>query len=172
MRSRIFLALVALAVVAAPSVVAHGLINLNVVVPADCPGDQAACLATIDAQPTLHAGDEVSFFAYNDDRVNHTLHVAPNASRAPDGAGSTGAALASTGSIPPNGSIDGGEFAIPGDADALYVWCSTPGHEGDGERLVVESAEPAGADRDEAGLPVLMVVSAVIVAASARRGET
>lgn len=128
------------------SAVAHGLVNLNVVVPAECPGNQTGCLTTIDNQPPLHAGGTVSFFAYNDAAENHTLHVVSNVSRGAGGPPAPSQALASTGSIPSNGSRDAGEFTIPTEARALYVWCSNPGHASSGERLVFPLEAPPPED--------------------------
>lgn len=146
--------LVLLAFLAAslPAALAHGLINLNVVVPADCPDGQTGCLETIDAQPPIHAGDEVAFFAYNDADANHTLHVIALADTTPPASASPTDALASTGPIPANSSRDAGDVPIPPDARALYVWCSKPGHEARGENLTL-ALEPASMDEESKSTP-------------------
>lgn len=168
------LGLVVLAGLASPAL-AHGLVNLNVVVPPDCPEGATRCLTTIDAQPAIHAGDELSFFAYNDDRDNHTLHVADNATVEAGSNTSPSRALASSGPIPANGSRDGGTFTVPTDAAALYVWCSKPGHEAEGEHLVVP-VEPAPQAADERSAPAsaLGALAALLAAAwglALRRGD-
>lgn len=159
----------AAALVLAPAAAAHGLVNLGVVVPAECP-EAAACLARADPRAPLHAGDRVSFFAYNDDADNHTLHVAPGHAADPDGRNtSPSRALASSGPLSPNASRDAGGLAVPADAGTLYVWCSRPGHEAAGEALRVPIEPPEADASPVPGLGPVLAVGSLAVAALLRR---
>lgn len=123
---------------------AHGLISLNVQVPprADCPSDREHCLASVEPQAVLHAGDEGDFLVWNDANESHRVLVATNASADPSHADTPASAALAEATVPANGSRDAGSFQIPDDAEALYAWCDEPGHEAGGAWMRVP-VEPA-----------------------------
>lgn len=154
-----------------PLASSHGLVNVNAVVPEDCSGDDDRCLATVENQPALHAGERISFYAYNDDNEQtHSLHVTTNASADPARENtSTERALASSGLIPPASSADAGELVIPGDAQALFIWCSLEGHEAEGEHMVLPLQAPHEQEQEsELGVPsaALWIVASLLAKAA------
>lgn len=125
---------------------AHGLVAANAVVPdqAECPEGQLRCLETIDAQPVLEGGEHVDLVAWNDDDEAHRILVTANSSADPTHEDTPAeVALAATDRLEPGTSQTAGEFVVPSDAEALYLWCDEPGHEAEGAwmRLAVDPDE-------------------------------
>lgn len=106
-------------------------------------------MKTVENQPRLHAGETVGLHFYNDDDEVHEIFVTTNASADPERSNtSTEDALARAGPVTSNRSASGGEFTIPEDAEALYLWCWIDEHEAEGEVLRVP-LQPAHEDGDE-----------------------
>jgi hypothetical protein len=149
---------------AAPTAGAHGLLDLGLVVPADCPED--ACLTTVENQPVLHAGETVDVNVYNDDGEPHEIHVTTLDRADPDrNATPPEASLIASGELEPSASRALGELAIPAEADALYAWCAREGHEAAGEHRVVDLESPhADEPNRDTPAPGPVTVLAVLIA--------
>lgn len=158
---------------------AHSLIDISVEIPRQCPNGEDACLQTSDHQPSLHAGESLHLYAYNDDDQTHELHVTTASRQDTQSEGtSTEQALVSTGTIAPNTSVDAGEFTIPADAESLYVWCSRDGHEAAGEHLTLALEPPhdafeedEGRDRDIPGASPLAPAGVLLFVGLVHRGR-
>lgn len=149
-----------------PTAGGHGLIDLGIVVPPDCPEGER-CLTTIENQPRLHAGETVELFFYNDDDEVHEIFVTTEDEADPDRSNtSTEDAIAHAGPRTANRSASGGEFTVPEDAEALYVWCWLDDHEAEGERIVLQVDPPHAEDPDGAPGPGAVAVGVELLLAA------